>query len=284
MLKEPRTYRNSPIQVGLVILVFVILGAFLFTTMGNADYFVLIPFAGLVGIIFLAILYSMVNKTVLSDDEITAQTILGAKSLRWSEINRVSGWGYVIKLHNFDGDVTVVPSSQLPGYKEVVECIGIKRPDLFNPLEYSEMERGWFIFASLAALVFMLIFLGVGVLFLNKPETPVVIFMQLIFIVVIAVTVYGIVFSSPQSIMLNGKFILIKYLFSEKNLLADEIASVELRFTQTRNSKNYFVSLTLPNKKSIRISGLNPSLPVVYLVLKNWHKQNFQNGLTNQQN
>jgi hypothetical protein len=88
--------------------------------------------------------------------------------------------------------------------------------------------------------------------------------------------------SLPQSLMLEGKSLFVKYLFSEKKLLADEIASVELRFTQTRNGKNYFVLLAQTNKKSLRILGLKPSLPIAYLVLKNWHKMNSTIGLTNQ--
>lgn len=76
----------------------------------------------------------------------------------------------------------------------------------------------------------------------------------------------------------------VKYLFSEKTLLADEIVSIALSFTQTRNGKNYFILISQSNRKSLRISGLSPSLPIAYLVLKNWHKQNKAIGLTNQRN
>ena len=130
MLNEPRIYRQSVIQIGLFVLVFGILGFVLLTTIGLTNYLVLIPFAGVLGIIFLVTLYSMTKKTILSDDEISTQTILGSKSLRWSEISRISGRGYTIKLHNFDGDVTVAPTPQLPGYEEIVDWIGIKRPEL----------------------------------------------------------------------------------------------------------------------------------------------------------
>jgi len=70
----------------------------------------------------------------------------------------------------------------------------------------------------------------------------------------------------------------------QKILLANEIASIDLRFTQTRNGKNYFIAVNLVNRKTIRVSGLSPNLPVVYLVLKNWHKQNTISGQTIQQN
>jgi len=85
-----------------------------------------------------------------------------------------------------------------------------------------------------------------------------------------------------QSVMFDGKSLF----WGEKNLPANEIASVELRFTRIRkrNDKNYFVALNLVNRETIRISGLTPNLPVVYLVLKNWHKKNTTIGQTNQQN
>ena len=276
MLNEPRTYSHSPIRIGLIIFVLGALGIFLLTTMDWTDKFFLIPFVGFFGIIFITVLYSMMQKATISDDEISTQTFLGTKSLRWSEISRVSGQGYGIKLHNFDGDVTIAPNQQLPGYEELVDWIGVKRPDLFNPLEYGEMKRGWFTLASLAALVifFVAVLLGSGILFFNNPQAPVSVWIPFFFIVIIAAIFFGMAFSSPQSVTIDGRSLYIKYLFSEKTLLANEITSVDLRFTQTRNGKNYFVLLTLTNKKTIRIAGLSIGLPIVYLVLKNWHRKN----------
>ena len=279
MLNEPRTYRQSPFQIGLVILVFVILGGFFLTTMGRTDYFILFPLIGIFGIAFLAVLYSMTKKTVLSDDEIFTQTILGAKSLRWSEISRVSGRGYAIKLHNFDGDVTVAPNPQLPGYEEVVDWIGIKRPDLFNPLEYGEMTKGWAGMMSLPVIGLLVI--GMGFFILTQANDT---FVPFVILIIIGVVVVGSIFTTPQSLMIDGNSLLIKYLLNPKTLLANEIQSVELKHQSTRNGKVYFILLNLISKKSVRISGINPNLPVVYLVLKNWHKKNATIGLTNQPN
>ena len=88
----------------------------------------------------------------------------------------------------------------------------------------------------------------------------------------------------PQSVALNGNSMLIKYLSREKTLPAAEIASVELQFTQTRNGKDYFVALNLAKGKPIRISGLRPNAPVVYHVLKNWHKKYARTALEDQRN
>jgi hypothetical protein len=90
--------------------------------------------------------------------------------------------------------------------------------------------------------------------------------------------------SLPQSLTLEGKSLRVKYLFKEKTLLADEIESVDLRFSQSRNGKSYFILITQKDKKSLRISGLGLGLPIIYLTLKNWHKKNAEIGLTTQRN
>jgi len=276
MINEPRTYRRSPAQLILVIVVLVILGISILPTLSDIDYIVLIPFVIILGIAFLSTLYSMTQKTTISEDGISAQTFLGEKSLRWGEISRVSGRGHGIKLHNFDGDVTVAPSSQLPGYEEVVEWIGIKRPDLFSPLEYGEMKRSVSTLVLLAVFVVFLVgtLLTAGILFFYNKESSAPLFPLVFVILTIIVVFFAVSFFQPQSLTLDGKTLRLKYLSSEKALLAAEIASVDLRFSQSRNGKNYFILLTQKNKKTVRISGLSPSLPIVYLTLKNWHTKN----------
>lgn len=285
-MNEPKIYRHKPFQLIILVILFAFIFIALFLNAGANEMYILIPFGAFLGIAFLASLYSMTVKTIISDTEISTQSILGTKSLAWSEISRVSGKGSAIKLHNLDGDITVAPSPQLPGFDEIIELVGAKRPDLFNPLAYNEMKRGWFILFPfiLLAVFFVAALLGSGLMVFTRSETPVVILVPLILVIVIAAVFFGIVFSSPQSVRLDGKSIFIKYLFSEKTLLADEIASIEIRFTQTRNGKNYFVQLNQTNKKSLRISGLNIGLPIVYLVLTNWHKKNSEIRQTTQQN
>ena len=266
---------------GFLILILGAIFIMFFFNVGFENLIEILPLILLFGILFLFVLFSITSQTIISNDEISTKNLLGSKTLPWTQISRVSGKGHAIKLHNFDNDVTIAPNPQLPGYNEVVEWIGIKRPDLFNPLEYSEMTRSWV--NGIFLLFVGLLVIGIGAFLMFQSNTtdgyfPFLIFF-IIFIVILAVSL-----SSPQSVTIEGKSLVIKYLFNQKTLLADEIASIDLRYTQTRNGKNYFVALTLTNKKVIRISGVKPSLPIVQLVLKNWHKTNASTGLTNQQN
>jgi hypothetical protein len=224
--------------------------------------------AGFLFLFFVTFL-SMTSKTIISDDEISSQSILGTKILRWSEIHRVSGRGYGIKLHNFDGDVTVSPSQRLPRYEEVIEWIGVKRPDLFSPQEFGEMTKSWVvtIFLPMLGLLFM------GIAFFFFIQSSDALFPLLIFFI-IGLLIIGMTLTSPQAISIQGNSIVIGYLFKQRTLPASEITSINLRYTQTRNGKQYYVALDLSSRSTIRISGLSPSLPIVYLVLKNWHRKN----------
>lgn len=269
MINEPRTYRHPIIQVVILLAVFGILAVGLFSSLNTSDYTPIIPLAAFFVIVFLFSLYSLTLKTTISDTEISTQSLLGTRTLNWSEINSVSGWGNAIKLHNMDGDVTVAPSSQLNGYQEVIEFIGAKRPDLFTPQDYSEMSRNWYGYVLLGVVALFVI--GTGLFLLTQAgSTGMIIF---IFFLILALFIAYVTFSMPKSLNLEGDTLFIKYFFSEKSIRAHEVSSINLNFRQTRNGKNYFVGIDLTNKRYARISGIGPNLPVVFLVLRNWHKK-----------
>jgi len=273
-MNEPRTYKKSPLQfIVMILIVGLILGLLLFTKSYGYDFYSLI----LSGIFFLTVslisFYSITVRTIISDMEISTQSIFGTKSLNWGEIHSVSGMGNGIKLHNVGGDITVAPSPNLPGYEEIINEIGAKRADLFNPQEYDEIRRNWLTRSIFPAIA--LLFLGAGVfLFVERSEDGIIF---LLFFFVIAAVFLLSAFASPQSITIEGRSLLFKYLFNQRTISADEIRSIALLYYRTRNGKRYFIQLDLVNDKRIKVSGMNPSLPIVYLTLKNWHKQSGPN-------
>jgi hypothetical protein len=270
-MNEPRVYKNSPFVFGFLILIFGVLFVGLFVNLGRGNWFIMIPFALMFVLVFLIALFSMTSKTILSEDEISTQNLLGTKTLRWSEINQVSGRGYAIKLHDTDRGITVSPNPQLPDYAEVIESIGMKRADLFDPQAHGEFSRSWL--QTIFPAAFGLLFMGTGLfVYIQDGDTllPFVVF-AVIGLVFIAMTLVP-----PQAISIQGNSLVIRYLFQKKTLLADEIASIGLRYTRTRNGKRYFTALYLVNGKTIHISALRPSLPMVYLVLKNWHRKTLE--------
>lgn len=287
IMNEPRVYKNSPaVLVVIVVLFLVLIGGIVFSAGVEETTFIL-PIAAFGLFIFGLIFVANSAKVTLTDDDITAQNIFGSRTLRWTEIHRVSGRGYEIKLHNYDGDVTVHPSSGLPGYEQIVDFIGAKRPDLFSSQEFGEMRRGFLPFVMMA-FVILLILGGMMAVFFAIMDSPSDVslptLMPLAIFFFIAVMIGGMALSIPRMVSLEGNSVNLKYLFSEKTLRADEIKFVQLGYTQSRNGKHYYVALHQTNGKQIRLSGLGISMPIAYLVLKNWHHGSIYGQSANQQN
>jgi hypothetical protein len=268
-MNEPRVYKNSPILFILMLFIFGILFVGLVFAMGSETWYILAPFGVAFGLIFLISIFSMTSKTVISDEEISTQNFLGTQVLRWSEINKVSGTGYAIKLQDVDRGITVAPNPQIPGYAEVIDWIGIKRPDLFDAQDHGQFSKSWL--ATIFPVAFGLLFMGAGLfVYMRDGET----FLPLVVLVVIGLVFLAIPLAAPQAITIQGNSLLIGYLFQQKTLQAHEIASLNVRYTQSRYGKRYFTAIDLVNGKTIHISALRPSLPVVYLTLRNWYRKN----------
>ena len=284
-MNEPRVYKHSPMIAMIFVLLFV--GFIVFLSFGFVSDSLLVVAMMLLLFIFIfgIVIFTYSSKVIISDDEISSQNILGTKTLRWTEIHRVSGRGYNIKLHNFDEDVTVSPSSNLPGYEEIVQWIGRKRPDLFNPQEFSEMNRGFGFVGGMA--FFVLAVIGFAVFFtlqIRDMFSTNFIYIAFVVLAIFLFVIYQITIAVPMSVVLEGNTLFLKYLIGQKTLLADEIKFIRLAYTQSRNGKIYFVELTLVNGRTLRLSGLSPNLPTAYLVLKNWHQSHSPIRQTNQWN
>lgn len=205
-------------------------------------------------------------KTVITEDGIFTRGVFGEKSLRWGEVSRISGKGNEIKLHNFEGDVTLVPSTELPGYEEVIETIGEKRPDLFTATRHLVIKKSVEYGVALPLIAVLTIALG-AIIWLQAGDFGIVPFVVFL---VIGMVVLGISVAAPQSVHVEKDSLRIKYFTREKTIPAADIRAVELAYRQSKSSRMYFVRLQIAGGESIRLSGLSPSLPIVYLVLKNW--------------
>jgi ABC-type transport system involved in multi-copper enzyme maturation permease subunit len=286
-MNEPRVYKNSPAVLVVIVLMFLVLIGGIVFSVGVEEITFILPMAAFGLFIFGLIFVANSAKVVITDEDITAQNLFGSRTLRWSEIHRVSGKGYEIKLHNYDGDVTVHPSSGLPGYEQIVDFIGAKRPDLFSPQEFGEMRRGFLPFVMMA-FVILLILGGMLAAFFaimnSSSDVSLPTLMPLAIFFFIVVMIGGMALSIPRMVSLEGNSVNLKYLFSEKTLRTDEIKYIQLSYTQSRNGKHYFVALHQTNGKQIRLSGLGISMPIAYLVLKNWHQASMHGQPANQQN
>lgn len=267
MLSEPRTYRYSIFRLVLLIVLLLLLGIVPFLILGEGSFPYMFFSLAFIGLIILISIYSLTRSTTISSHAISTRSLLGDRTLNWSEIDSVSGRGSAIKLHNRDGDVTVAPSPHLPGYPDVIEMIGAKRPDLFHPAKYDAMTRNWL--NSLFFLVMGTALIGVGIfLYLESNGT----LMPVLFLAFVALGFIASIFMSVLSLKLDGSLLTVRYLLGKTLLNANDIHSIGLGATQTRTGKNYHIMLFTNHNRIIRFSGIGPSLPVVYLILKIWHQ------------
>ena len=269
LLNEPRTYRYSTVRLVLLIIMLLLLGIVPFMILGSTESLYMLPAWMFIGLVMLVSVYSLTRSTTISNDGISTRSLFGERSLNWGEINSVSGSGNKIKLHNRAGDVTVAPSPHLPGYPEVIEIVGAKRPDLFNPASYSKMSRNWL--NSLLFLAIGGICLGIGIyLYLDSSQADTM--MPIIFLAVVGLVFSGSIFMSVLSLKLNGSLLTVQYLLTKTILKPEEVRSIGMNVTQTRTGKSYNVFMFTDRGRTIRFSGIGPSLPIVYLVLKNWQQ------------
>jgi len=277
-MNEPREYKNSVFYTLLVIIIVGIsIFALLFVIGVEQTGFIMLPLAVVFTIFSIAFLYMAASATAVSEDEISSKTLFGVKTLKWSEIARVSGRGQTIKLHNFDSDVTITLRPRQPGYEEIIERIGAKRPDLFDPKECSKASKGWMgLINLLAASLLGLGFSALGVfayIISDSKDTKDI-------MISVACVLMGLFFTGmylfvPWSVAIQEKSITVGYLFKRKRLTIEDISSISLGVAQTRRGgRNYYVFIGKRDGVGIQISGLKPSVPIVYLVLKNWYKQN----------
>ena len=273
-MKEPRVFKTSPILLVFIALLFMFfLGILLFAFGPNSVGF-MIPLGLLSLFLFGAIFVTLMSKTIISDDEIAVQGLFGTKSLKWTEIGRASGRGYSLKLHSQDEDVSISISPRLPGYQEVIDFTGSKRPDLFSPREYGEMRRGLGSFIGMFFVVLLMVGISVAYIYATMVSSDLSIdtYIPLLFFAGIFLVIVVSALSVPRSLTLDGDTMTLKYFLNEKIIRKDEVGFVQLNFTQSRNGRHYYIALHLTNRKMIRLTGLGVSLPIAYLVLKNWHQ------------
>ena len=114
-----------------------------------------------------------------------------------------------------------------------------------------------------------LLIIGLGLyLYSDSNETR----MPILFLAVVSLGFIASIFLSVLSLRLDGALLTVRYLLSRTLLKADEIQSIALTAMQTRTGKSYHITIFTSYNRMIRFSGIGPSLPVVYLVLKTWHQ------------
>ena len=127
-----KTFRYSHIFKNLGVLYLIFLIVVVIISLVGWDPVFLICIGSMVtgGLIFM-VLYRNTSVSI-SEVEVTAKTILGTKSLNWSEIGSVSSRGTSLNLHSRDDGIVLTINPRLDGAAEISERVSSKRVDLFE--------------------------------------------------------------------------------------------------------------------------------------------------------
>ena len=263
-----KTFRHS---FGKLVLMFLggLFFAFIVYSSGDMDYFML----GITGLVFLFAVYYAVSSVKISYDEIVTTRLLGSKSLKWSDIARVSMRGQSLRLHNRDEDVTLSIDSQLDGYPEILDIIFNKRPDLFDVGENNVMSRN--IWGIIFALGFGLLMLAIsGFVFLSGDATGTIFgFMFVLF----GLFMIGGWLLGAQRLELENQSMTMVYLYKSVSYTISDINSITLEKRRTRNGYIYFVQANLKSGKKLRLPTFKQGNALMYQILKRWHSSGTSN-------
>ena len=267
MESKEHVFRHSPGKLALMSIPAV---GFVFIAylLRNESYFFVMV------VIFVASLFAflpyIVSKVKISNEEITANSLLGSKSLKWSEIGHVSPRSQSLRLHDRDENVILTLDAQLEGYIEILDLIFSKRPNLFD-LNVSESKvflRG--IGTHILVIGFGLMIILLSVLAFMEQDQDINWLFALIFL---GLGLYIIIswFLSPQGFTLENQTLFVKYLFKETSYKVSDINAITLEKRQTKEGYIYFVQVNPKTGKPIKLSGFKQGSAMTYQILKRWH-------------
>jgi len=261
---EEKTYRHSFVKLAMMFLGIVFF-IFIIYSSGERDYFLL----GMAGIALIVGIVYATNSVRISQEEISTSTLLGTKSLRWSDIARVSTRGQSIRLHNRDEDMALTIDSQLGDYIEILDIIFNKRPELFDLNDGNELSR------SLLSNLFV-ITLGLLIMSLTFFFLFVVINVELIIkLIPLGIGMLFIIswLLSAQRLILDGNSIKIVYFYKKITYIIDEIDSITLEKRRTRNGTIYYVQARLKTGKRVNLPTFQQGSALTYQILKRWYSK-----------
>lgn len=262
METSEKTFRHSFGKVAVLALVILLLG---FGAFVSRD-----PFTSLAAVLgFIIALFYVTSSVTISSDEVTTKGLLGSKSLRWSEIARISSFGETLQLHNYDEDQRLSIDSQLDGYPDILNIIFSKRPDLLDGNDDTTMSISWL--GAISTLGVSLAIIAIGVFQFLETRDVGRIFSLIFFVMGVSLILKWLL--APKSLTLEGKTLTVGYWFKERSHPASDIDYISLEKQRTKNGYHYFAQINLISGKKIKLPAFKQGAQLTYQILKRWHKK-----------
>ena len=220
------------------------------------------------GLIFAT--WYLTTQVKVSDFGIATKTILGSKSLRWSEINRFSARGSSTRLHRHDESIVLTIGYRLDSYAEIFELLHQKRPDLFDFEKYKSFTHNRSNAIVQLAIGIFLVVLGLFGYFTGNEA----LISTLIFGLIFALVSFRSWYSSPRALTLEQESLNFSYVNKIVSLPINEITDIKIgREQQVKSVQVNSVLVFLKNGSVLMLSSYDQSAIVMYYVLKQWHKK-----------
>ena len=250
----------------LIFLIFIVI----ISLIGRESVFFICDGVMIVGGLMFVYIYLNTN-VIVSESGLTTKTLLGAKSLRWSEISHFSARGSSTRLHRLNESEVLTIGSRLDGYAEIFELLHQKRLDLFDIEKYKSFTHNMLNATVQLAIGIFLVFLGLLGYFAGIQA----LISTLIFGFIFSLAGFRNWYSSPRTLTLDGQSLEFGYLNKTISLPIADIAEINLGGQQQIKSVQVnSVLLLLNNRNFLNLSGYDQSPIVMYYVLKRWHQRN----------
>jgi hypothetical protein len=263
MESNEKVYKHTWVKI-LPLIFVVVMFSSLMGSVKSLGYFYLI----IIGISLFYSIHYLTSRVKISETEISTQSWLGTKSLRWNEIVRSSMPFTNLRLHNYDGDMTLSLDSQLPGYPEIVDTIFKRCPGLLD-LENNKSISGG-ILQTIPMVISGLVFLGLAISVLLSSKD---LLLPGLFLMALGLIMATSFLLRPRGIEMNGDNLTIRYLFRETTLPSSEIRGISLEAQRSKSGMHFFPLVNLANGKRIRLPGFKPGGIITYQLLKRWHEK-----------
>lgn len=264
MTSNEKTFRYSQIQsLGVFYLMFLFVCVVAGLFVGIREFMF---FAFLIGVGVVLLVLFLTTSVKISDSGITRNTLLGKKSLLWSDIRHVSSQGSSIKLHNRDGTRTLSINPRMDGSAEIFALLYSKRPDLFSIKKNNPLLRNYRSDLTTLTIGVLLVILS---LLLYARISYLDMTLGLLGLGYCGLAAYR-WYSSPRKITLENNCLVVNYVNRSYSVSADEIADIQI--LKTRKNQLRSVAVISPDKKVIELSGFKQSPFIVFPVLSKWHQ------------
>lgn len=265
METNEKTFRHSSKKL-LAMLVMGAFSVFIGFSDGETNYFCF----SVAGFIMIVVLFFATSSITISLDEITTTRLFVSKSLRWSEIGRISMRGETLRLHNRDEDITLTLDSQLDDYNEVLDIVFGRRPDLFDASENNVLSGSWLRNVVLLGTSLVVITISIILVFLLEGFDK--IFSLPLFM--LGIYIMWSWFSAPRRITLEGKNLIVGYLLEEASYSADEISSISYkRKRKPKSGYINYVQINLRAGECIQFSLFEHGNAFAHQILKRWQQK-----------